>query len=136
MPTGAVYNPDFALAHVGHGFDWRFGDSSGIGYTVLDTPAGLRISFNGMQSEVYILLQQYLGVHKGKRYLMRWEASGISSGISWRAGGGSAPVQAGQLAFVAMRDGESIELGYSRPVGEARVEGSMELRHILVEEMP
>jgi hypothetical protein len=35
-----------------------------------------------------------------------------------------------------MRDGESIELAYARPVGEARVEGSMELRHISVEEIP
>jgi hypothetical protein len=135
-PTGVVYNPDFALAHVGHGFDWKFGDSSGIGYTVLDMPAGLRISFSGMQPEEYVLLQQHLDVRKGKRYLMRWEASGISSGISWRAGGVSAPVQAGQLAFVAMRDGDAIELAYARPVGEARAEGSMELRHISVEEVP
>jgi hypothetical protein len=81
-----------------------------------------------------------VGVRAARRYLLRWESRGLSSGIAWHASGVNAPVNAGadwtvgQLAFVAARDSEPIQLEYARPLGEARLEGSLELRHIAVEE--
>lgn len=135
-----VMNPDFGPPRVGHGFDWRLSPNAGVTFTPLDTPPALRVSFNGMQPESCELLRQYAGIQTGKRYLLRWESRGIGSGIAWRAGSATGPLSAatvwtpGQLAFLAGSDGGVIALFYKRPLGEPRVEGSVELRHVSLEE--
>jgi tetratricopeptide (TPR) repeat protein len=139
-PTAIVFNPDFGPPRVGHGFDWRLIQNPGVTNVSLDTPPSLRISFNGMQPESCVLLNQYSGDRKGKRYLLRWESRGVSSGIAWRVGAVNAPLLAGsdwtrgQLLFVAAQDSDLVELFYHRPLGEPRVEGSVELRHVVIDE--
>jgi hypothetical protein len=100
----------------------------------------LRILFDGSEPESCALLDEYVRVSKGKRYVLRWESRGAASGIAWRAGTASgalgAPVSQGEdwtpgeLRFAAARDGASIELKYLRPLGEPRLEGAIELRHV------
>ena len=88
-----------------------------------------------------------MGIRPGRRYLLRWESRGIGSGLAWRVGTVAAPLRAsplrasndwtsGQLSFVAPQDPGALALFYNRPFGEPRAEGSVELRHIVIEEQP
>ena len=135
-------NPDFGPPRIGHGFDWRFAQIPGVAQTPLDAPPALRISLNGMEPEACELLRQYTGVRMGRRYILRWESRGTSSGISWQAGPATAPLSAGQdwtagrLSFQAEGDFGAVALIYKRPLGEPRIEGSLELRHVAIEEQP
>ena len=137
-PAAAVFNPDFGPLRIGHGFDWRFIQSPGVSHVLLD-PLALRISFSGMQPESCELLRQYAGVDAGRRYVLRWESRGIANGIEWRIGKATAPLLAAaewtpsRLPFVATQDTGALALFYHRPVGEPRVEGSVELRHVMIE---
>ncbi len=139
-PTGIVFNPDFGLPHIGHGLDWRFVENPGVSFTPLDTPPALRISLSGMQPESCVLIEQYASVRQGRRYRMTWESRGVSSGLAWRAGDASGSLRGaddwtkGEFQFTARRDFAPVQLGYARPLGEARVEGSVELRHVSIEE--
>lgn len=138
-PTTPVFNPDFGPPRIGHGFDWQMIQQPGVAYVRLDAPS-LRISFNAMQPESCELLRQYVGVHAGKRYILRWESRGIASGLTWRIGGDSPTLRAGsdwnpgQLVFTATED--ALTLNYNRPLGHPRVEGSVELRHVTIEDQP
>jgi hypothetical protein len=137
-----VFNPDFGQPRIGHGFDWWLVQNPGVTHVSLDTPPAHRILFSGKQPESCELLRQYVGVSVGKRYLLRWESRGIGSGITWRADSVNAPLRAGgdwtpgQLSFRATEDLSAIALFYNRPIGEPRAEGSVELRHISIEEQP
>ena len=140
-----IEHPDFEAPRVGHGFDWRLIENAGVKFTPIETPpapAELRISFDGMQPEACLLLEQFVGIEKGKRYVLRWEARGDATGVAWQAGAESGTVHGGddwtrgELGFAAGKDGEALALRYARPLGEARTEGSIELRHISVQEMP
>jgi hypothetical protein len=137
-----IIHSDFETPGLGHGFDWRLMENPGVKFTFLDTPPALRVSFSGMQPESCTVLAQFVGVRKAKRYLLRWESRGLSSGIAWHAGAVNALLRsgedwtAGQLAFAATRDSEPIQLEYARPLGEPRLEGALELRHVSVKEQP
>jgi hypothetical protein len=141
-PAMPVFNPDFGPPRIGHGFDWWLAQNPGVSHISLDTPPGHRIVFNGMQPESCELLRQYVGVSSGKRYRLQWESRGIGSGIAWRAGIESAPLLAsadwsqGRLSFIASPGPGVITLLYNRPLGEPRAEGSVELRHVSIEEQP
>jgi hypothetical protein len=138
-PASPVFNPDFGPLRIGHGFDWRFVQNPGVTNLPLDTPA-LRVSFNGMQPESCELLRQYVGVRMGKHYMLRWESRGFVNGVVWRIGASSAPLRPGndwtpgQLSFVATKDTSALALFYNRPIGEPRAEGSVELRHVTIDE--
>lgn len=146
-PTAPVTNPDFGPPRVGHGFDWRLVQNPGVTHVSLDTPPAHRILFSGKQPESCELLRQYVGIRPGRRYQLRWESRGIGSGLAWRVGTVAAPLRAsplrasndwtsGQLSFVAPQDPGALALFYNRPLGEPRAEGSVELRHIVIEEQP
>jgi hypothetical protein len=137
-PASPVFNPDLGPLHIGHGFDWRFIQNPGVTETPVDPPA-LRISFTGMQPESCELLRQYAGVHAGRRYTLRWESRGVANGIAWRIGASTTPLRpvndwtSGQLPFVATPDAGALALFYKRPIGEPRLEGFVELRHVMIE---
>jgi hypothetical protein len=137
-PAG-IFNGDFASAPVNHGFDWRLIEASGVTHVNLD--AGHRIAFNGRQPASCSLLQQTLKLVAGKQYRLQWESrtAGIKSpsGLLWQ---GKAPISpsaewtTGETTFTAAEVFNLLELSYQRPVGESRVEGSVELRRIRVTE--
>ena len=135
-----LYNPDFVPARVGHGFDWRIAENPGVAIYSLDTPPALRISFRGTQPEACEVLRQYVSVQPGRHYTLHWESRGIASGVFWHAGPDSAPLRGaadwtrGDFRFIANR--APLTLTYARPIGEPRVEGSVELRHVSIEEAP
>lgn len=149
-PTGAVYNPDFSPPHIGHGFDWRLSANPGVTATFLDTPS-LRIAFDGMQPEVAELLSQDPAAGFGKRYLLRWESRTrgfpANTGLVWNGGGDGGSVHAGfvrasdewtagQHSLRFGGDRVTLALDYTRPLGEPRAIGWVELRHVSLEEQP
>jgi hypothetical protein len=137
-PSG-ISNPDFATQPVGHGFDWRIVDQPGLTHTALDAPSGHRVRLNGQQPESAELLRQVMGgLNAGSTYKLRWETrtQGFPAytGLEWRIAGINVPVAAsetwssGAIAFTADSDHAVLVLSYRRPEGQARAEGSVDLR--------
>jgi len=133
-PAG-IFNGDFGRAPLNHGFDWRLMESPGVTHV-----NGNRIVLSGQQGESCSLLRQMLSVSAGKRYRIQWEArtTGIRnpSGLEWRVADRSGALlpgddwRAGELTFAAGEKFTDLELVYQRPVGEARAEGTVELRGV------
>ena len=140
--AGLINNGDFATAPSGHGFDWRPSPVDGV--TNVPLPGSYRIQFSGKQPESSELLRQFVVLEPGKVYSLHWEArtQGISSpsGIEWIAGGTHAAVEPAQDWRAAVMDFKMnfkaetallpIKLVYRRPTGQARAEGSVEIRAV------
>jgi hypothetical protein len=68
----------------------------------------------------------------------RTQGIGSPTGIAWRIGDRLAPIAAnenataGEIEFVAPSDLAPLVLIYSRPPGEIRAEGSIELWHVAI----
>lgn len=143
--TGLIDNGDFATAPSGHGFDWHPSPAEGVAY--LPLPGSYRIVFSGKQPESTELLRQFVAVQPGRAYSLRWEArtQGFTSpsGIEWTAGTAHAALEpaqdwsAGTIDFKTEAALLPITLAYHRPTGQARAEGSVEIRAVsLVEKQP
>ncbi len=134
--TGLIGNGDFAAAPSGHGFDWRPSPAEGVSDVAL--PGSYRILFSGRQPESTELLRQFVALRPGKAYSLRWEARtqgfGSPSGIEWNAGMAHAALEpaqdwrSGSMDFKAETALLPITLAYHRPTGQARAEGSVEIR--------
>ena len=136
-PTGVIVNGDFASEPSGHGFDWRPSRVEGISEVSL--PGSYRILFSGKQPESTELLRQFVTLHAGKTYSLRWEVRtqgfGSPSGIEWTAGTTHAALEIRHTTLKAEAALIPITLVYHRPVGQARAEGSVEIRSVsLIEE--
>jgi tetratricopeptide (TPR) repeat protein len=143
--TGLIYNGDFATEPSGHGFDWRPSRAEGLSDVPL--PGSHRILFSGRQPESTELLRQFVALQPGKTYSLHWEARTQGfvspSGVEWTAGMARAALEpaqdwhAGIMDFKAEAALMPITLAYHRPTGEARAEGSVEIRAAsLVEKQP
>jgi len=141
--TALLTNGDFAVEPIGHGFDWRLAHPPGV--TDISLGGAHRVLFSGKQPEACEVLRQFAVLEAGKRYALHWEARtrGLVSatGIEWRAGKAHGVVEnadewrAGSVDFTASTDLTTIALGYQRPPGEVRAEGSIEIRNVsLVEQ--
>ena len=136
--TGLIDNGDFASQPSGHGFDWRPSPVEGVGHVLL--PGSYRILLSGKQPESCELLRQFVILQPGKVYSLHWEArtQGFASpaGIEWIVGmihGALEPVQewrAGSMDFRPEAALVPITLTYHRPTGQARAEGSLEIRAV------
>jgi len=136
--AGLMTNGDFAAEPRGHGFDWRPAHSPGT--TDIPLAGSHRILFSGRQPESCELLRQIVALEPGKWYTLGWEArtQGFASptGIEWSAGAARGVVEtaenwrAGSVEFKAAAPLMPITLGYQRPMGQARAEGSIEIRRI------
>lgn len=136
--TALISNGDFAVEPGGHGFDWRLAHPPGVTYISLG--GAQRILFSGRQPEACELLRQFVALEAGRRYSLHWEARtrrlGMPTGVEWRAGKVHGMVEsaedwrAGSVDFTASAVLTPIILGYQRPTGEARAEGSMQIRNV------
>lgn len=130
--TGLIANGDFATEPSGHGFDWRPSRAAGITHVPL--PGSYRILFSGEESESTELLRQFVALQPGKVYSLRWEARtqgfGSPSGVEWTAGVTRSAIEQGFLNFKAEAAFLPITLAYRRPTGQARAEGSVEIRAV------
>jgi tetratricopeptide (TPR) repeat protein len=140
--TPLIDNGDFAAESSGHGFDWRPAHMAGV--TDLPLPGAYRILFSGGQPESCELLRHFVALEPGKSYTLRWETrtQGLTSptGIDWTAGvahGVVEPAQdwhGGAISFKAAAALLPIALRYQRPTGQARAEGSVEIRAVSLTE--
>lgn len=130
--NGLIANSDFATEPSGHGFDWRPSRAEGLAYVAL--PGSYRIQFSGKQPEAAELLRQFVALQRGKMYSLHWEARtqgfGSPSGVEWAVGTTRVPLEAGAMTFKAEAAFSPITLAYHRPAGQARAEGSVEIRAV------
>lgn len=136
--TGLIANGDFATEPSGHGFDWRPSRAKGLAYVPL--PRSYRIVFSGKQLESTELMLQFVTLQTGKMYSLRWEArtQGFTSpsGIEWTVGVARTALEpaqswrAGSMDFKAEAALLPITLDYHRSTGQARAEGSVEIRAV------
>ncbi len=133
-----ITNGSFLTEPTGHGFDWRLAHPPGV--TDLSLPGSHRILFSGKQPESCEPLRQFVVLEPGRRYSLRWEARtaglGSPAGIEWRAGATRGDVESanewrsGVMDFTASTALTPIALRYQRPPGEARAQGSIEIRNV------
>jgi hypothetical protein len=83
-----LINGDFGVSPTGHGFDWRLPETEGISAAREEDPAGLRLTFSGMQPESADPLVEYVRVEENRSYQLKYgyRSSGIeaNSGLAWR----------------------------------------------------
>jgi hypothetical protein len=147
-------NGDFAQPPLGSGFDWRVPQIEGVASVRSGSPAYVRLAFSGKQPEDCRPLSQLLSVTPGAAYKLRFEyqTEGIpvEAGPRWRiydATGhtelpGHSPLLASDdwrteaASFTAGTDTRWVwvTLGYQRMPGTTRIEGSLTLRNISLEE--
>jgi hypothetical protein len=147
-------NGDFAQPPFDAGFDWRVAQIAGVATVRSDNPAYLRLSFSGKQPEDCRLLTQFVPVTPGAAYRLRFEyqTEGIpvEAGPRWRiydaTGRFEVPGHSPLLSsddwktesafFTAGSDTRWVwvTLGYQRMPGTTRIEGSLALRNISLEE--
>jgi tetratricopeptide (TPR) repeat protein len=130
--TGLIANGDFATEPSGHGFDWR--PSLAAGVTDVPLPGSYRIKLSGKQPEACELLRQFVALQPGRMYSLRWEGrtQGFASpsGIEWFAGTAHGALELGVIDFKADAAILPIILAYHRTTGQARAEGSVEIRAV------
>lgn len=141
-PDGSgVFRGDFEPPEIGAGFDWHFLRGQGITQQSIEQPRSMhRITLSGSQPETAELLRQMLSLEPHARYKLTWQARthGIASptGIAWRIGDQLAPVASkenpGEFEFVAPSELTPLILTYSRPLGQTRAEGSIELWRVAI----
>jgi hypothetical protein len=144
-PSG-VTNPNFeeprsspsADPSVGHGFDWRIAETTGVTHLALE---GHRIRFSGQQPESCELLRQVMGgLRPGAAYTLHWETrtQGIASptGLDWRIEKSTGEIaasddwSAGEMTFTPDSDHGVLVLNYHRPEGQVRTEGYVDIRRV------
>jgi hypothetical protein len=141
-------NGDFAVSPTGHGFDWRLPDTEGISAAREEDPAGLRLTFSGMQAESAEPLIEYVRVEEDRSYQLKYgyRTSGIeaNSGLTWRVtsldGAAIASGQelssddpaAGSVTFVIPEGCRMVRLSlaYQRRPGTTRIAGYVVLRNV------
>jgi hypothetical protein len=140
-PPSGILNSDFQPG-VGHGFDWRMFEVSGVSHISVEAPASHRIELTGREPESFELLLQRVVLDPHARYVLHWESRtrnvAAPSGLEWHIGDEQAQVQPSEdwhpqeLQFTADSNLAVLAFGYQRPSGQPRVQGSVELRHVLI----
>jgi hypothetical protein len=127
----------FERRELGRGFDWRLNDAEGV--TSRRTKGALRVTFSGREAEWCGIAWQYLATRPGGSYRLRWELRGIDidspEGVCWKiydlAGRRvAADTSGGSLRFVASSDVLVLMLSYERPMGSARLTGTVTVAQV------
>ena len=128
-----VTNGDFLQAPSSRGFDWRLVGQ--IGVTAAAEGGELRVAFTGRQPERCLIAWQYVPTAPETRYRLRWEARAgggePARGIAWVVSDAEPGAQsANSQEFLAAKDLTRICLICQRPVGSARLEGTVWIGHV------
>ncbi|MCC6859784.1 MAG: hypothetical protein IT158_14545 [Bryobacterales bacterium] len=139
----SLTNGTFLHPPQSRGFDWRLHNPPGVSVALSRTPPALVIDFSGRQPENCRLLSQFLPVVAGRSYRLAFEyrtpglapGNGLSLDLS---GIYSLPLAADDwqpesFSFQAPTGLATLALAYRRPLGRARIEGSIELRDFRLE---
>ena len=147
-------NGDFAHVPLDTGFDWRMIRAAGVSMVPARNSGLMQVSFSGKQPESCELLWQFVPVRRGRDYCLRFEYQtegvGRETGLAWRVSdavtGAELAVQSPLLAGELWRSGSvrftapaaagciRLTLAYGRMPGTTRIEGTLRLRGVLLEE--
>jgi hypothetical protein len=116
---------------------------TGASHIPVETPPSHRIELSGREPEACELLLQMVMLEPHARYVLRWESRTrditVPSGLQWNIGNQHALIQPSedwhqnQLFFTAASNLDALAFEYQRPTGEPRAQGSIELRHVVIE---
>lgn len=156
LPAPSDYHPvsnsDFNQPISGDGFDWSINQVKGVSIQRI-IPYGLRISMDGLEPESCPLLRQFIPVRSGARYRLTWDLEAIDkaapNGIRWEvhaispeaigpenlihstiAAGSAEGVNSELFEVPPGTKTLVISLGYTRPLGETRLEGTFLLKKV------
>lgn len=137
-PPSGIFNGEFTQRPVNHGFDWRISQATGVAHIQVEQPRpAWRITLDGREPESIALLTQIVILEPHALYRLRWDVrtSGLAepSGLEWRIGDLRAPVASASADFRAASSTMPLVLFYQRPLGQARAEGSLEIRGVTIE---
>jgi hypothetical protein len=143
---GALVNGDFQQPILNHAFDWRTPDVNCAlaAQTRNDGPA-IELIFSGKQPENCDVLNHFVPVSKRAQYVLRFQYRTrdlpSKTGLRWSIGPGSErelPASeewsSGEWRFRASADTALLVLTYRRMPGTRRIEGTVLLRQIRLEE--
>lgn len=143
---GVLVNGDFRQPILNHAFDWRTPATSCAvaARTLIGGPA-LEVSFSGTQPENCESLYHFLPVTRGVRYVLRfqYQTQGLpeQTGLHWSVGSGadheltaSDDWSTGEWHFQAPADVVRLVLAYCRAPGTRRIEGTILLRHVRLDD--
>jgi tetratricopeptide (TPR) repeat protein len=141
-------NGDFHLPFFRHGFDWVIIENPGTRVEQLSDIPEVRISLYGDEPEKMTLLQQYVAVTPGRRYLMKWHLQSQDlnqpSGFAWHlhptADAGPeisyGDVISANAAWDFMAPPAAgtflLTFEYARALGTTRARGSLALKSVIM----
>ncbi len=141
-PPSGIMNIDFQRG-VGHGFDWRIFDVAGVNHIPVESSPSHHIEMSGREPESCELLLQMVVLEPHARYILHWESRTrditAPTGLQWPIGNEQAQAHPSEdwlqqeLPFTADSNLAALALEYQRPSGQPRVQGSVELRHVIIE---
>jgi O-antigen ligase len=143
---GILINGDFRQPLLGHAFDWRIpATGCAIAARTLSTAPALEVSFSGKEPENCEFLDHYVDLSKGAQYVLRYQyrTSDLpkQTGLHWFVNQGedqelsaSDEWAAGEWHFPAPADTVRVVLGYHRALGTRRIEGTILLRQVRLQE--
>ncbi len=141
-PPSGIMNSDFQRG-VGHGFDWRIFDVPGVNHIPVESSPSHRIEMSGREPESCELLLQMVMLEPHARYILHWESRTRDvtdpTGLQWHIAKEQAQVHPSEywrqqeLPFTADSNLAALAFVYQRPSGQPRVQGSVELRHVIIE---
>jgi hypothetical protein len=148
-------NGDFEVSPTGQGFDWRLPTLVGISAAREEDPAGLRLTFSGLQAENAEPVVQFIPVRENTAYelnfVYRTAGIGDRSGLSWQIAAAGRPVHVEdeddfsadqwterRLSFVTPPACRMVRLSvvYQRRPGTTRIAGYLVLRNVELHPSP
>jgi hypothetical protein len=155
-PLGAssLTNGDFSAEPTGHGFDWRTPAVPGVSYKW--ARSGVRIAFDGHQSDQCQTLEQYVPLLAGARCRLRSRYRvtllPAGSGPRWRITDAITGIEipsdapplssaieietAARFRAPAHSPLARVALVYDRPIGNMRIKGSLALESVSLDFEP
>lgn len=149
----SLTNGDFSVTPASLGFDWRLPETPGVRAAMEERPAGLRVSFLGEQPESCDAVTQLLPVLENADYEFRftYRTSGIlpRTGLGWRVTDASGVRTIAEPESLSSEEETQrsvrfrtpkgcdlirIALAYRRVLGTMRIEGSIVLRNVRMDE--
>ena len=136
-----ITNQGFTHVPLAAGFDWHVEHAPWIRTAAFGN--GMRLALTGLQPEICLIAWEYVPTTPGKRYRLRFEAHSVDTpdqdGMTWvpfDLGGKPIATQLRpdkSLIFTAPAQVLRLALMYKRPLGSARLKGTVTMASVSLE---
>jgi O-antigen ligase len=143
---GVLVNGDFRQPILNHAFDWRTpANGCAVVAQTVDGGPALQVSFSGTQPENCEFLNHFVALTEGAQYVLRFQYRTRDlpeqTGLHWSVSLGkdyalsaSEEWSTGEWHFQAPTDAVRLVLAYRRALGTRRIEGTILLRQVRLEQ--